>query len=405
MVPSTTKYSLKSKNKEITGLIYQKIKLKENLTLDDLGFSGAGARRVEGGGFLLLALSFRTPFEKVYTELFGKAATNEALEEIGSPHHKNFECGLKLHRSMELVIEAMDGRLRSYLDLSAHGMMEEAMAAAGGTRSHQELQHDNSPREKREVVAATALLLSMMALALSTGNLVLSQMTSAQLIEHIASIESQVALDALRSDAIGSNVLLLKNRTETLAVRHNLAWEKMDNLLFVHSCDIGSTQLLSWVMNLDSRLNDITDDILMGRLTPRVLPLPALTVLMKKSDIFMNTVYRLNPGLLYQKAQIGLLSAKEGNVTLLMSFPKLNSAIEYQVVDIFDLPLRRTSGQQKLLVMIHLPVTQFLVVNRPKFSLADLTRADIATAKSSLACERLGEEWFCSNWIDLNLET
>ena len=118
----------------------------------------------------------------------------------------------------------------------------------------------------------------------------------------------------------------------------------------------------------------------------------------------MNTIYRLSPGLLYKKAQISLLNTKEGNVTLLLSFPRLNSDIEYQVINIFDLPLRRTDGQQKLLVMIHLPVTQFLVKNRPKFSLANLTRADIATAKSALACEILGQEFFCPNWIDLNLE-
>ena len=56
------------------------------------------------------------------------------------------------------------------------------MRAAEEIQANRGLQPNEAPRNKREVVAATALLLSMMSLALSMGNLVLSQLTSTQLI-------------------------------------------------------------------------------------------------------------------------------------------------------------------------------------------------------------------------------
>ena len=65
--------------------------------------------------------------------------------------------------------------VRHDLELSSEGLMQETAI---------ETKEDGTlARPKRELVAGTALLLSLMSLALATGGIIMSQLTSAQIFE------------------------------------------------------------------------------------------------------------------------------------------------------------------------------------------------------------------------------
>jgi hypothetical protein len=346
-------------------------------------------RRVESTGFVILTLTYREEFDLLYGKLFGDNAKND------EQHKENYDCAQNFHQKLDSIVKNFESDIKAFIQLGEKGLAKDIVNQHG----------HGIVREKRSVVAGTALIMGLLNLALSSTSIIVSELNSAQLFERISALEAQIDQDALRSTSIGKNVQLLKNEDDILALHVNKIYESFESFAYVHACDLQALSFNSLLLDAARNFDKMRDALFSGYLTPEILNVKALTQIFEHTDIFKGSIYSSTPSLLYKKSHVVVLGITDNkNLSLLITYPNLRSKIEYVAVELFSLPVLEQFQDTSALVWHEYGVQRVLLKFREGLSLSNLTRKDIFDSKSDEGCTFVGNEIFCSEFRDLRIE-
>ena len=115
------------------------------------------------------------------------------------------------------------------------------------------------------VVAATISLISLIS---SVGSSVYFYSEISALQRYISDVEFQLNADAKFSEEIAENTRILYNNSKVTALRTNLLSTNLIKLKHVNACTVKKFFLRDEQNRLSHDLNDLTTDLVSGKLTP-----------------------------------------------------------------------------------------------------------------------------------------
>ena len=145
---------------------------------------------------------------------------------------------------------------------------------------------------------------------------------------HIANLEDNQEL-------LQTNIDLLFEKNTFLGLQKNLIVEHMNDINSMHACDMLKLQFESKLIKFESHLNGILSAIYEGKLDHSLVDVDALHLITMQS-YFVDTIYRLNPSLLYRFAKVEIADLSKNKLTIMVNFPKILRRFEFDYVSIID---------------------------------------------------------------------
>jgi hypothetical protein len=167
----------------------------------------AQIHRLSEAKSIILELDFSTNLIMGYQHIFGEGAHLE------SQHGPNFKCALEFNALLEKVSTSFLTKIHRFGEIRQKAFFRGIKTELGTDV------YDPFKRHSRSAGAGRiALIVSLGALGLSTGELLYSSRNYGDLLQYLEDLNRQVLNDESTGHAITSNVLILKNNTKTIGL-------------------------------------------------------------------------------------------------------------------------------------------------------------------------------------------
>ena len=192
-------------------------------------------------------------------------------------------------------------------------------------------------KTKRFEAGSLALLLATISLMLSTTGLVVSQTQINDINRRLNTMSDYI--DSLKNNQkiINENVAYLFEGQTFIGAEKDLIIEYMNQLKTIHSCDFMSLYFDIALAKLEMRLNVLLKEIISRQFSYDFIDLQSLEKI-TSHNYFQNSIYLINPSMLYKVGQIDFVSMKDRKLSVLLSFPKIDRAFKYKRVTILESP-------------------------------------------------------------------
>ena len=157
---------------------------------------------------------------------------------------------------------------------------------------------------------------------------------------HIANLEANQEL-------LQTNIDLLFEKDTFLGLQKNLIVEHLNDINNLHACDMLKLEFESQLIKFESHLNDILSAIYKGNLDHSLVDVDALHVITLQS-YFVDTIYRMNPSLLYRFAKVEIADFSKNKLTVMVNFPRILRHFEFDYVNIIDANVANTVNHESL---------------------------------------------------------
>ena len=253
---------------------------------------------------LEIELSLKINATTLFNGYFGKGAHQAAS------HVKEFKC-----------IENSIASLAPLLNVTFNAL-EAAASMRSGT--------DANDRKRRSPMALP-LALSVSSLLATTTVALYFGKSLKELQRYIMELDARMNIESSFADTIASNVRTLHDNEHLVGLKLNILSDNFNDLERFINCAFYKLEMREKKIHLYSHLNLLTNDIIGGKLTPRVIPLDLLNIIAKETNFIKGTLLEKDPLIFYQQGSISLLSVdrKTKKIRILLAIPKIEAEPSY----------------------------------------------------------------------------
>ena len=327
-----------------------------------------------------------------YDSLFGLNVTRHS-----SLHRQNYKCYQDLVKRITKLTQNRLKALDGVLTLKKRGYHESQKSKFYSV--------DQSPREKREIATGIALSLAITSLVTSLSSAIYFQTTYNSLYKYISDINEQVQANIALDRLLKENILILKNETDTVAVRSNEILTNLRALKQINACTLKTVYANEILTEISQKLGATLKDINEHRLSTNIIGIDFLTHLYDNTNIFDGTVLKVDPTLIYTLAKISLLNVnlESLSVSILLAIPTLSVEPHYFKVNLTPLPISAVRNNVPITITPKLDVSEFLLptdtVEAPGFSLKNLNDSVLDSARVPSDCTTVSGRTYCKNFF------
>ena len=333
---------------------------------------------------ILLNLNLNIDFDKFYQQIFGNNAHTSS-----NNHQENYDCGHRLADVFKSLTTSLIKDLDEFIQLRMNGYRQSIF----------------NPK-KRSPSTAIAISLAIVNLLTNVGSTVYLQMNYNELKSHLQAVIEQVKKDEILVDNIIDNVRILKDAENNIAIRANSLAEMLTQMHSTHACALLASLEKSDVSLLKLKFDLLKNDLIMSRLTPRVIPISLLNA-MNENRIFKDTILEEDLSVFYHLSQLTLIKtdAAKPSITMAISVPKLMRSPSYVVLNVLNPPTTVKVNDVYYTFDTLVDVTQVAVpmevIQRTNFSLAKLSPWDVNKLRLMSDCIVVNQRTFCKSLLPL----
>ena len=204
---------------------------------------------------------------------------------------------------------------------------------------------------KRSPVAIfLAVMVTICNVFISSLNLVMTSVKTDEMNARLQSMSS--VIDNLKATQVvfNDNLEFIYEKEQFLGLEQNLIVAELNQLAYVHSCELLALNLDTVVSQIESQMGHILTAVQSGMLSRELVDRDTLERISMNNE-FSDTIYRISPSLLYELSKINLVAFKNDKLTFLVSYPIISR--DY-VFDYFDVIGSKTSDIHSFLLPTHM---------------------------------------------------
>ena len=169
-------------------------------------------------------------------------------------------------------------------------------------------EHDRGSSMKRSPGVGAALALAIIDLVATGAVYFYTDYRIGLIRDNIMDIEEKLALLMDSTNRFRNNQEYLYSQSKIFGIQKKAVETNWDRLELIHSCDVSIIFMQQEINRISSHLRRMVNAIIKGVLTTDILSMESLLDMTKVLDIFMGTIYRIHPGLLYEYGTVVLRS-------------------------------------------------------------------------------------------------
>jgi hypothetical protein len=183
------------------------------------------------------------------------------------------------------------------------------------------------------------------------------------LLQYLEDLNRQVLLDEHTSQAIRTNVVMLKNNTKTIGLRSNILNTNINRMTTVSACALKQTLSYIEISGLQARLSGITDNLMHFRLSTRIIDLLDVATFIDKDSLFKNSLYKSYLPLLYRFSKVSVIETDsvKRRIRLLWAFPNIQKRSFYSMINVLNTEVFYNAGNANFSKSLGMQIDRFAV--------------------------------------------
>ena len=194
-------------------------------------------------------------------------------------------------------------------------------------------------RNPRFEIGSLALIMSILSFLLTTSNLVISQTQITSINNRLDSMSKLIDTIYENQQTLYTNVEFLREQNKFLGGRTMLLASHLNEVTTIYSCQFLGAHFETMVLSLENRLKGIIEGLMSRKLNENIIDRLSLEHI-TNDNYFRDSIFLLNPTLLYELGKIDLIALKGNKLNVLLSFPNISNSYDYKKVNLIESPSR-----------------------------------------------------------------
>ena len=193
-------------------------------------------------------------------------------------------------------------------------------------------------KTKRFEPGSMALVISLFTFASSMAGVILTQTQIGQMDARLSIMARHI--DHLRDAqaAMNENIDFIHDESEFLGVSNSIFLNFLNAMKAHYSCDFFSVFFEYNLSVLERRLDTIFQSIVNRKLTLDLIDHDSLEKVVN-DRFFYDMIYLFNPSVLYELAQVDIVSLRKNKLLLLITFPVIERTFSFKRISVLESPM------------------------------------------------------------------
>ena len=192
-------------------------------------------------------------------------------------------------------------------------------------------------RGKRFEIGTLSLLLSVLSFFISTTGLVVNGLRLNNVEDRLTILSQHIDEMRETQKSVVNNLEYLYESNNFIGIEKDLLVDYVNGVKSVYSCDFLKIYFDSISVNFNSFLEKLLSAASNRKLVHELLNRDSLDEV-TTHHYFKESIFLVNPSLLYTLASMDLVSYKNGIVTFMISFPYIRRKHEFKTVELIEAP-------------------------------------------------------------------